>query len=150
MSYFKCHKKPKGKESHDIPRLLKVRDDFSDFEMDVMELINHHRREKMLIMCTISFDLAGIADPHTEYMISKGKPSHDNFAIRNGLAIDHCDARWLGECVGYAYSSAEGFINGWLKSEGHRKIIESKKAKKFAVSIKQNTKGRNFATLLFI
>lgn len=147
---MKCCKKPKGKESYNIPKIESKKNDFTDFELDVLELVNYYRRIKGLQMLKFSMKLANIAFVHTNYMVEKGIPSHDNFPIRNVQAIKNCGATWLGENVGYGYGTPKGFFDSWINSEGHRKIIESKKASEFAISIIQNKKLKNFATLLFI
>jgi len=146
----KCFKKPKGKESFEIPKVPMSKNDFTDFELDILELVNYHRREKGLRMCEFSMELLNIARPHTLYMIEINSANHDNFPIRNAQAVENCNAKWLGECVGYGYGTARGFVQGWLKSAGHREIIESGKAKKFAISLGFNIKKRPYATLLFI
>ena len=147
---MKCCKKPKGKISYDIPELESTISNFTDFEMDVLELVNAYRYEKGLQMLEFNFKLANIADPHTQYMVSVDTLSHDNFPKRNLQAIKYCEATWLGENVSFGYGTAHGFVQGWINSEGHRKILESDKAIFFAVSIRQNAKHRNYATLLLM
>ena len=149
MTLFKCFKKLEGKESLDIPKILMVKKSFTDFELDVMELVNYHRREKGLTMLKFNPKLSNVAFMHTQYMSFKGKASHDNFPIRNAQAVKYCKATWMGEVVGYGYSSAEGFVKAWINSPTHKKIIESEKAKGFAISI-EAVKNRNYATLLLI
>jgi len=159
-----CKKKNTGKESYTIPEIITLKDDFTDFEMDVLELINEHRYKKGLSMLEFHMKLANIALVHTNYMVLQGKANHDNFPIRNAQAVKYCGASYLGENVAYGYGTPEGFVGkepyknkygkmvyiGWLGSKGHRKIIESDKAIFFAVSIIPDIKNRNFGTFLVI
>lgn len=147
---FKCFKKPKGKESFDIPMVLSTVHEFTDLELDVMELVNYHRREKGLRMLTFNFTLGNIATPHAKGMAHHNKLTHSGFPIRNAQAMKYCKATWLGEVVAYGYISAEGFLNGWLNSETHRRVIESERAVSFAISIEANAKYRNYAILLMV
>lgn len=147
---FKCCKKPKGKESFNIPKIETTKDNFSDFELDVLELVNYHRRKKGLQMLLFNFPLASIALSHSKYMVSVGRASHDNFPIRNAQVIKQLNTTWLGECVAYGFGTAKGVVNNWIKSEGHRKILESEKAKRFTISIIKDHKNRNYFTLLII
>ncbi len=148
---FKCCKKKSiGKQSYNIPRIEFIKDDFTEFEMEILELVNDFRRSKNLQMLEFNMKLANIALSHTNYMVEKGEANHDNFSIRNIQAIKYCNATWLGENVGYGFGTAQGFVNAWINSEGHRKILESDKAIFFAVSTLYNSKKRNFATLLLI
>ena len=147
---FKCCNKPKGKQTYNAPPIGSIPNDFTDFELDVLELINYHRHDKGLQMLKFSFDLKGIAVAHCDYMIGDNKASHNNFQIRNAQAIIHLNATWLGECVGYGYGTPAGVVNSWIGSKTHAAVLESKRGKHFAIAIKQNSKGRNYFTFLMI
>ncbi|MFZ3273609.1 MAG: CAP domain-containing protein, partial [Lutibacter sp.] len=87
---------------------------------------------------------------HTDYMIEVGAISHDNFAERAQILMEQAGAKTVGENVAYGFSTAEGVVNGWLNSEGHRKIIENPDYTHFGISTDSNTENRNYFTNIFI
>ncbi len=91
---------------------------------EILNLVNDHR---------ISIGLEPIrrdqqhasahAVEHTQYMIEKGKLSHDNFSVRSKAMKDR-GALAVGENVAYGYKDAETLVNAWLNSPSHKSVIE--------------------------
>lgn len=151
MKIFKCFKKQKGKETYNIPPIETIDGSFSEFEYTIMLLINQERNKAGLHeLLYHHFSLRDIAYSHSYNMVNKGKAGHDGFPIRDAQARVYCKAGWLGECVSYGYGTARGVVDGLMKSEGHRAILEKQKADRMAVVALKDSKGRNYITLLFI
>jgi uncharacterized protein YkwD len=123
---------------------------YSDIEYEILKLVNKHRDSLGLSSLSIINFVSGVADGHTDYMIQNGAISHDNFGQRSQLIMENTNAKAVGENVAYGFSTAKDVVNGWLKSDGHRKIIESKKYTHCGISTICNKTGRNFFTHIFI
>lgn len=123
---------------------------YSEIESKILELVNHHR-ESIGLNILEPLDLVSKeADSHSNYMVEKGKLSHDNFPERSKNLIDNAKAQSVGENVAYGYTSAQSTVNGWLGSNGHRDVIEGSKFTHFGVSTEVDNKGKNYYTLIFI
>lgn len=123
---------------------------YSKLELEILKLVNDHsssidlnRLEKMSI-------ISNVAKSHSNYMAETGSLSHDNFSKRQDELIAIANAKAVGENVGFGYSNAKDTVQEWLNSDSHKKIIEKPKYTHFGISTKQNTKGSNFFTHIFI
>ena len=123
---------------------------YSTIELEILDLVNAHRQNMGLKTLTSLDVVSSVAEGHTNYMIEIGQISHDNFAKRSEALIKNANAKAVGENVAYGYGSAEAVVNGWLNSEGHRKVIESTKYTHFGISTECNSEGRNYFTHMFI
>ena len=123
---------------------------YTAIEHEILMLVNKHRDSLGLSTLSLVNFVSGVADGHTDYMIQNGQISHDNFAQRSQTIMNNANAKSVGENVAYGFTTAQGVVNGWLKSDGHRKIIESKKYTHCGISTNCNTTGRNFFTQIFI
>ena len=94
--------------------------------------------------------ISGVADSHTNYMITTGLVNHDNFSIRAEKLKLNASAKSVAENVAYGFATAQGVVNGWLNSEGHRKAIEDPTKTHFGISTESNSEGRNYFTQIFI
>lgn len=121
----------------------------SDFENELLELINNHRRNINLgeITKTDSF-VRDLAEEHCNYMITNGNISHDNFANRV-LLVKTIGTDYVGEVVAYGYATASGMLNGYLNSPSHKDVIEKVGLTHIGLRIIENDKGRNFNTIIF-
>lgn len=124
--------------------------DYSPLEKEILELVNIHRESLGLSTLTSLNIVSTVADTHTNYMIETGEISHDNFASRMNTLMKNAKAKSVGENVAYGYSSAQGAVNGWLNSDGHKKIIEDPDYTHFGISTERNSEGRNYFTHIFI
>ena len=123
---------------------------YSSLELEILDLVNAHR-ESIGLTALKPLDLvSGVAEGHTNYMIESGEISHDNFPSRSEILMKNTNAKAVGENVAYGYGSAEGVVNGWLNSEGHRKVIENPCYTYFGISTECNLQGRNYFTHIFI
>jgi len=123
---------------------------YTEIESEILELVNDHRVNigvnKLNTLNIISTE----AIPHTNYMLSKGEASHDNFEDRFLNLRMNADAVKVSENVAYGYSTAEAVVNAWLRSPHHKEIIEDEEFTDFGISTKANTEGRNYFTHIFI
>lgn len=124
--------------------------EYSVIEAEILSLVNTHRESLGLSELTPLSIVSNVADTHTNYMIETGKVSHDNFSERSQNLIENAKAKSVGENVAYGFSSAKGVVNGWLNSDGHRKIIENPNYTHFGISTESNNNGRNYFTHIFI
>lgn len=123
---------------------------YSEIELDIFELVNDYRLSKGLNSLEKLNIISEVAETHTAYMAEVGKISHDNFPLRYEQLVKSANAKLVGENVGFGYSTAEGVFNAWLKSDGHREIIEKSNYTHFGISTEKNKEGRNFFTQIFI
>ncbi|MDP3313428.1 CAP domain-containing protein [Lutibacter sp.] len=123
---------------------------YSPLETEILNLINNHRKTLNLsTLNTLNF-VSGVANGHTNYMISKGEVNHDNFSQRSQTLITMTNAKNVGENVAFGYNSAQGVVNGWLNSSSHKSIIENPSFTHFGISTESDGQGRNYFTHLFI
>lgn len=123
---------------------------YSAIETEILYLVNEHRISINLSSLSTLNTISGVADGHTNYMIVVDKVSHDNFSQRSQTLIKEVKAKSVGENVAYGYTTAQGVVNGWLNSEGHRKIIENPDYTHFGISTDANSANRNYFTQIFI
>jgi uncharacterized protein YkwD len=130
--------------------LSKVDVTYSDIEIEILDLVNAHRKGLNLSELKRLDIVSSVANTHTNYMIEVGQISHDNFDQRSQTLMKNSQAKKVGENVAYGYSSAKGVVNGWLNSSGHKKVIESTEYTHFGISTDSNKEGRNYFTHIFI
>ena len=130
--------------------LLETKTEYSDLELEILDLVNNYRLTKSLQPLEKLDIISSVAFTHTAYMVEKGEANHDNFAERHENLVQNADAKKVGENVAYGYSSAASVVNAWLKSPGHKSIIENANYTHFGISTEMNAEGRYFYTQLFI
>jgi len=131
-------------------KISETKSEYSDLELEILDLINNYRAAKGLQTLVKSDIVSSIAMTHTNYMVETGEVNHDNFPQRHENLILSAGAKSVGENVAYGYSSAQGVVNAWIKSDGHKAVIENESYTHFGISTAQNSKGRNFFTQIFI
>lgn len=124
--------------------------EYSNLELEILDLVNAHRESIGLSSLKPLDIVSNVAEGHTNYMIENGEISHDNFPTRYENLIKNANAKAVGENVAYGYGSAQGVVNGWLNSSGHKAVIENLKYTHFGISTESNPEGRNFFTQMFI
>jgi len=144
---FSCSNDDDGIYFEDI---AEVAVEYSTIENEILDLVNKHRVSKGLSALIPLNIVSSVADSHTTYMIDAGEISHDNFPQRSQNLMTKANAKSAGENVAYGYGSAQGVVNGWLNSDGHRKVIENANYSHFGISTDCNMEGRNFFTHIFI
>ena len=88
------------------------------------------------------------ANNHTDYMISKGSISHDNFSSRASSIHSEVTVEMVAENVAKDYRTAQEAFEGWHKSTSHKKTMEGDFTHT-AVSIKEDDEGNFYFTQLF-
>ena len=123
----------------------------SDLEKAVNQQINQYRASKKLPPLSVDPQISQIARIHSENM-AKGKVkfSHDGFEARaKSIEIPY---QSFAENVAYnmGYSDpVRNAVEGWIKSEGHRKNIEGQ-FNLTGIGIAKNAKGEYYFTQLFV
>lgn len=123
----------------------------NDVEMSksILVLVNNHRTSLGLSALQMENNYASaFAVEHTQYMIENEKINHDNFGYRSEAIKYHDDAQTVGENVAYGYISAEKVVEAWLKSPGHKEIIEGNYTHT-GFGVMKSEKGRLYFTELF-
>jgi len=144
---FSCSNDEEGIYFEDI---AEVAVEYSQMESEILDLVNKHRESKGLSELIPLNIISSVADSHTTYMIDEGAISHDNFPQRSQNLMSKANAKTVGENVAYGYGTAQGVVNGWLNSDGHRKVIENASYTHFGISTECNMEGRNYFTHIFI
>ncbi|WP_445730851.1 CAP domain-containing protein [Mariniflexile sp.] len=118
-------------------------------EIEILELINNHRVSLGLNALTDMTLVKSVAFSHTDYMVDNNAVSHDNFFKRSNYLKANAGAQKVSENVAYGYSSAQTVVKAWLKSDGHRAVIEGDYTD-FDVAAEVNTEGKWYYTNIFI
>lgn len=121
----------------------------SAFEAVALSLINKHRASKKLAKLKVLDALKKHADSHTAFMISQNKISHNNFDSRGKEILKEVKASNIAENVASGYTTPESLVNGWLKSDSHRKNIEGDFTH-FNLSAKKNSSNTWYFTNIFV
>jgi uncharacterized protein YkwD len=123
----------------------------TDLEKAVNQQINQYRASKKLPPLRVDPQMTQIARIHSENM-AKGKVrfSHDGFEGRaKAITIPY---QSVAENVAYnmGYSDpVRKAVEGWIKSEGHRKNMEGQ-FNLTGIGIAKNAKGEYYFTQLFV
>lgn len=123
---------------------------YNDIELEIIDLINEHRKSLNLNELKPMNVVSVVADEHTDYMIQIGEITHENFSMRYQKLVEAANAKNVGENLAYGYCSAISVVNAWLCSDSHRKVIESKCYTDVGISSEANAEGRIFYTQIFI
>jgi len=118
-------------------------------EIEILELINEHRINIGLNALDNMNAIKSQAYDHTDYMIDNSQISHDNFMRRSNNLKNNPGAKSVSENVAYAYSSATSVVNAWLRSEGHKNVIEGDFTN-FDISAEKDQDGKWYFTNIFI
>ncbi|MFC4220812.1 CAP domain-containing protein [Flagellimonas marina] len=127
----------------------KVTVDPVSMEKDLLDLVNQHRTsigENVLQNSPSSYKYA---EEHNQYMISKGKLSHDNFEDRATRIAAETDAIGVSENVARYYTSAEKTLEGWLNSSSHKEAMEGDFTHS-TLSVQLDKDGRPYYTQIFL
>jgi len=123
----------------------------SDKEVQMINLVNAHRKSKGLVELKGHSETIFQSQSHTKYMAHKlNRLTHNGFSDRIAK-IKNEESRNIsrsGENIAYN-SSVSLAHNALLKSRGHRKNIEGDFTH-IGVGIETNSRGRLFVTQIFI
>ena len=123
----------------------------AELEKAVNQQINQYRASKKLPPLTVDPRISQIARIHSENMASgKVKFSHDGFDGRaKAITVPY---QSFAENVAYNMGFSDpvrNAVEGWIKSDGHRKNIESQ-FNLTGIAIAKNAKGEYYFTQLFV
>ncbi|CAM4245400.1 CAP domain-containing protein [Flavobacterium terrigena] len=121
----------------------------SDFELELLDLINQDRVSKGLSALTILSQISYVASTHDDYMISKGVISHDNFEERAESLEAGLGAVTASENVASGFNTPSGVLAAWNASPAHRANLEGNHTH-FGLAVKADATGKKYYTLLFI
>ncbi|WP_246160829.1 CAP domain-containing protein [Maribacter flavus] len=117
-------------------------------EQEVLAVVNEHRASLGLNQLEFSEIAYKYANKHTDYMISKGSLSHDNFSARASSINSEITVKMVAENVAKEYDTAMEAFEGWYQSSSHKKTMEGEFSHT-AVSVKRNAQGEYYYTQLF-
>lgn len=137
-------------DDDEIYAKMEINTDYIQLELEVLDLVNKHRNSNGLTPLKRLNSISMVAESHSNYMAKTGIVSHENFPKRSQELMDSINAKSIGENIGFGFGTAEGILKAWLKSDGHKKIIENPTYTHFGISIKQNNEMRNYFTNIFI
>jgi len=123
---------------------------YTSIELEILNLVNDHRISIGLNSLEKLDIISSVALTHTTYMVSTGSVDHYNFPQRQENLAINANAKSVGENVAYGYNSAKGVVDAWLKSDGHRALIENENYTHFGISTEKNSEDRNYFTQIFI
>ena len=122
---------------------------YSAEELEGMRLINQHRVSMGLGAVTPNDFISYQCLDHETYMIKKNVASHDYFTDRANAIQARLSATNVGENVAYNYLSPQSVVTAWLNSDGHRANIEKPKFKRVGYSVRANSSGKKYYTMIF-
>lgn len=117
-------------------------------EQELLTVVNDHRNSLGLNQLEFSVVAYKYANKHTDYMISKGSLSHDNFSVRASSINSEVTVQIVAENVAKDYDTAMEAFEGWYNSSSHKKTMEGDFTHT-AVSVKKNVQGEFYFTQLF-
>lgn len=117
-------------------------------EQEVLEIVNSHRSDLGANTLEFSEVAYEYANKHTDYMISKGSLSHDNFSSRASSIASKVAVQMVAENVAKDYNTAQDAFVGWYESSSHKKTMEGDFTHT-AVSVKKDENGNFYYTQLF-
>ena len=136
-----------SKESLDNTNIIEAKN-ATEVENELLNTVNSHRIALGYSFLNFSAVAYEYANKHTDYMISKGGLSHDNFSSRAADIASEVEAELVAENVAKDYSNAQEAFNGWLNSSDHKKTMEGDFTHT-AVSVKKSASGNYYYTQLF-
>lgn len=117
-------------------------------ENELLTIVNDYRMDLGSNSLTFSEVAYKYANDHTDYMISKGSLSHDNFSSRASKIDSEVSVQMVAENVAKDYTTAEEAFEGWYNSSSHKKTMEDDFTHT-AVSVKIDQNGDFYFTQLF-
>lgn len=135
------------KESLDQP-IIPVALNAVEVEQELLHIVNDHRVAIGAQPLELSAEAYDYANLHTDYMVSKGTISHDNFSSRASKLAAETNAKEIAENVAMDYPTAAAAFQGWLQSPNHKGTMEADYLYT-AISVKKGADGTLFYTQIF-
>ena len=117
-------------------------------EKQLLDLVNEYRASINLPVLVHEDNSYYHATQHSLLMVSKAAISHINYDKRAAEISRRTGASFVAENVAKDYLSNEEALEGWLKSDGHKKNIEGDFTHT-AVSIQKDANGKRYFTQIF-
>ncbi|TDS12772.1 cysteine-rich secretory family protein [Maribacter caenipelagi] len=117
-------------------------------EQELLDIVNEHRlslNTNALAFSDVAYKYANL---HTDYMISKGSISHDNFSSRASNIDSEINVEMVAENVAKDYQTAIEAFEGWYVSSSHKKTMEGDFTHT-GISVKKDDFGNYYFTQLF-
>ncbi len=122
---------------------------YSEIESEILTAVNNYRKSKGLSELQRVDDITVQAEDHTFYMVEKNVVNHDNFILRYNALVQEIGAKSVSENIAYGYGTAEGVVQAWIDSEGHKKNIEGDFSH-FGIAVERDANGKNYFTNIFV
>ncbi len=118
-------------------------------EQALFDMVNEYRVSQQLD--ALKFDAASheFAVEHNEYMISKGKLSHDHFNARASKVSKVTAANYVAENIAKDYQLIDDALAAWLNSTPHKNTIEGDFTHS-TISIVRDARGNPYYTQIFL
>lgn len=136
-------------EKKPIPIKIKAVYAYSNFELEVLDLINLHRNSLNLAPLKKSDELSFLCLKHDDYMIKKGVLSHDNSKERIDYVINNLKGNYYGENVAQGQTTAQQVVQAWINSPGHRANLEKSVNTHFGLAVKEDVNGVKYYCNIF-
>ena len=121
------------------------------YGLRITELVNEHRAAAGLAPVKYSAKLSEAAQVRAveiEKSFSHTRPDGRYFS--SVFAEHGISYRYSGENIAWGQKTPEEVVNAWMNSAGHRANILNEKFTELGVGYRQNAKGVNYFTQLFI
>lgn len=122
----------------------------TNFETEVIRLVNDVRRQNGLQPLTANWELSRVARYKSQDMLDRGYFAHNSPAYGSpgqmvkAFGIPY---RMVGENIAKGYSTPQSVVNGWMNSSGHRANILNASYKQIGVGY---VSSGNYWTQMFI
>ena len=128
-----------------------IQDQAYAYGLRITELVNEHRAAAGLAPVTYSAKISKAAQvraAESEQSFSHTRPDGRYFSTvfaEHGITY-----RYSGENIAWGQKSPEEVVTAWMNSAGHRANILNAKFTQLGVGYRQNARGVNYFTQLFI
>lgn len=131
------------------PEPAKLLTEEEKLEIEMLDLINQHRKEKGLSQLAQDPFIQTQARLHCENMALQRVPfGHSGFDQRVALIKSEIGGNGSSENVANGSSRAKTILDMWLESDGHRKNIEGN-YNLTGLGVAKNNQGQYFYTQIF-
>ena len=143
-------KDPHWSYPNDVLYIPLTDSDVTDFESEVVRLVNVERAKNGLSALTENWELSRVARYKSQDMHDRGYFSHTSptygspFDMMKKFGISY---RTAGENIAKGYATPQAVVNGWMNSEGHRANILNASFRQIGVGY---VSSGNYWTQMFI
>lgn len=122
--------------------------EWSPIEREIASRLNILRKSENKPMLLSDKTLREKALERVDFQIKRGKVSHE-FFFDTVRELENTGYSSVAEILGYGYNNAISVVSAWVKSEGHSKIVFTKRVSYFGVGVKEDAAGRKVFCVLF-